>query len=266
MAAEGSRKVPGQHRGDLVAQLSAPAVGHEELQARAPVVVGRALGVEAEHLRTRSQQRRRVLELRERLVQQRAHNLLVERSSQRKARDERRRHADDPARPSRRGHPHFPAHNVSEAQPSAVYAGDLGAKPAYMTGFAPRSREPVQERSCAGVSSAGVSSAGVSGAGVSSAGASADWCRSDESLVKISEMARRMARRSVPLGTFMETYAMAPAGIGSQKFTSRHASTPRVATLLVRPKPTSTTGVTVSMIPSPPAGTCMAPTTFTIPS
>jgi hypothetical protein len=83
--------------------------------------------------------------------------------------------------------------------------------------------------------------------------------------VKISAIALRVARKSPPFGTFSETYAIAPVGIGSQKFTRRQASTPSVATLLVRPKPTSSTGVTVSMIPSPPGVTGMAPRTFAIP-
>src|ERR1017187_10939634 len=68
-----------------------------------------------------------------------------------------------------------------------------------------------------------------------------------------------------PRGTLSDTYAAAPLGMGSQKFTSRQLSTPRVATLLVRPKLTSSTGVTESITPSPAGLIGMAPSTFAIP-
>src|SRR5580658_9914011 len=44
---------------------------------------------------------------------------------------------------------------------------------------------------------------------------------------------------------------MAPAGMGSQKLTSRQPSTPSVATLRVTPKLTSSSGASESMTPSP---------------
>jgi hypothetical protein len=53
--------------------------------------------------------------------------------------------------------------------------------------------------------------------------------------------------------------------MGSQKFTSRQASTPSVATLLVRPKLTSRTGVTESITPRPPGVTGITPSTLAIP-
>ena len=53
--------------------------------------------------------------------------------------------------------------------------------------------------------------------------------------------------------------------MGSQKFTSRQASTPRVATLRVTPKLTSSRGAVLSMTPRPPGVTGTTPRTFAIP-
>ena len=85
VAAEHRRQAPGEHRGDL----ARAAAAQQDQQPRAPVVVGGALGVVAEHLRARSQQGRGVRQPRERLIQQRAHGLVVERLGQLQARDER---------------------------------------------------------------------------------------------------------------------------------------------------------------------------------
>ena len=58
---------------------------------------------------------------------------------------------------------------------------------------------------------------------------------------------------------------MAPAGIGSQKLTSRQPSTPSVATLRVTPKLTSSSGASESTTPSPPGVSGSAPATLAIP-
>ncbi len=70
-----------------------------------------------------------------------------------------------------------------------------------------------------------------------------------------------------PLPGFIrsETKAAAPVGMGSQKFTSRQPSTPRVATLLVTPNPTSSSGAIESTTPSPPGDTGRAPATLAMP-
>ncbi len=74
VAAEGGREALGQHRGDAGGVRAGVAVGQEDLQPRAPVVVGGALGVEAEHLRALPQPRRAVAQAGERLAEQRAHH------------------------------------------------------------------------------------------------------------------------------------------------------------------------------------------------
>ncbi len=53
--------------------------------------------------------------------------------------------------------------------------------------------------------------------------------------------------------------------MGSQKFTSRQASTPRVATLRVTPKLTSSSGAVLSMTPRPPGVSGTTPRTLAIP-
>jgi inner membrane transporter RhtA len=65
--------------------------------------------------------------------------------------------------------------------------------------------------------------------------------------------------------TFSDTNAMAPVGIGSQKLTIRQPSTPSVATLLVTPKPTSSSGVIESTTPRPPGVSGSAPATLAMP-
>jgi inner membrane transporter RhtA len=65
--------------------------------------------------------------------------------------------------------------------------------------------------------------------------------------------------------TFSETNAAAPVGIGSQKLTIRQPSTPSVATLLVTPKPTSSSGVMESTTPRPPGVSGSAPATLAMP-
>src|ERR1017187_4378480 len=57
----------------------------------------------------------------------------------------------------------------------------------------------------------------------------------------------------------------APAGIGSQKLTSRQPRTPSVATPRVTPKLTSSSGATESMTPRPAGVTGSAPATLAIP-
>jgi hypothetical protein len=64
---------------------------------------------------------------------------------------------------------------------------------------------------------------------------------------------------------FSDTNARAPVGIGSQKLTTRQPSTPSVATLLVTPKPTSSSGKIESTTPSPPGVIGSAPATLAIP-
>jgi hypothetical protein len=65
--------------------------------------------------------------------------------------------------------------------------------------------------------------------------------------------------------TFSDTNAAAPVGIGSQKLTIRQPSTPSVATLLVTPKPTSSSGVIESTTPRPPGVSGSAPATLAMP-
>jgi hypothetical protein len=65
--------------------------------------------------------------------------------------------------------------------------------------------------------------------------------------------------------TFSETNARAPVGIGSQKFTTRQPSTRRVATLLVTPNPTRSSGRIESTTPSPPGVIGSAPATLAMP-
>jgi len=62
-----------------------------------------------------------------------------------------------------------------------------------------------------------------------------------------------------------ETKASAPSGIGSQKLTIRQPSTPRVATLRVTPKLTSSSGVIESTTPRPPGVSGSAPATLAMP-
>ena len=59
-----------------------------------------------------------------------------------------------------------------------------------------------------------------------------------------------------------ETYAMAPIGMGSQKFTTRHERIARVAMTLVRPNPTSSAAAETSMTPRPAGVTGMAARTL----
>jgi hypothetical protein len=65
--------------------------------------------------------------------------------------------------------------------------------------------------------------------------------------------------------TFSDTNARAPVGIGSQKLTTRQPRTPSVATLLVTPKPTSSSGRMASTTPSPPGVIGSAPATLAMP-
>jgi hypothetical protein len=66
-------------------------------------------------------------------------------------------------------------------------------------------------------------------------------------------------------GTFSDTNASAPVGIGSQKFTTRQPSTPSVATPLLTPKPTSSSGRIESTTPRPPGVIGSAPATLAMP-
>ena len=81
----------------------------------------------------------------------------------------------------------------------------------------------------------------------------------------MSASALRRSAQLEPRGTLSEMKATAPVGMGSQKLTSRQASTPSVATLRVRPKVTRSTGVTESITPSPAGVIGMAPSTLAIP-
>jgi hypothetical protein len=65
--------------------------------------------------------------------------------------------------------------------------------------------------------------------------------------------------------TFSDTNARAPVGIGSQKLTTRQPSTPSVATPLLTPKPTSSSGRIESTTPSPPGVIGSAPATLAMP-
>jgi hypothetical protein len=75
----------------------------------------------------------------------------------------------------------------------------------------------------------------------------------------------RMARIRRSGFTFSDTNATAPVGIGSQKLTIRQPRTPSVATLLVTPKPTSSSGVIESTTPRPPGVSGSAPATLAMP-
>jgi hypothetical protein len=75
----------------------------------------------------------------------------------------------------------------------------------------------------------------------------------------------RMARIRMSGFTFSDTNATAPVGIGSQKLTIRQPRTPSVATLLVTPKPTSSSGVIESTTPRPPGVSGSAPATLAMP-
>ena len=75
----------------------------------------------------------------------------------------------------------------------------------------------------------------------------------------------RMARIRRSGFTFSDTNAKAPVGIGSQKLTTRQPRTPSVATLLVTPKPTSSSGRIESTTPSPPGVIGSAPATLAMP-
>ncbi len=77
--------------------------------------------------------------------------------------------------------------------------------------------------------------------------------------------ADRIALRRAQGFTFSDASAAAPVGMGSQKLTSRQAITPRVATLLVTPKPTSSSGAAESTTPRPPGVMGSAPATLAIP-
>ena len=65
--------------------------------------------------------------------------------------------------------------------------------------------------------------------------------------------------------TFSDTNAIAPVGMGSQKLTIRQPRTPSVATLLVTPKPTSSSGAIESTTPRPPGVSGSAPATLAMP-
>ena len=65
--------------------------------------------------------------------------------------------------------------------------------------------------------------------------------------------------------TFSDTNASAPVGMGSQKFTTRQPSTPSVATPLLTPKPTSSSGRIESTTPRPPGVIGRAPATLAMP-
>ena len=80
ITAERGRQAAGQHRGDRLG-LAGLLVGEEDLQARAPVVIDRALAVEAENLRPRAEQRGRVRHPREIPRKERTHDRDVELAS-----------------------------------------------------------------------------------------------------------------------------------------------------------------------------------------
>ena len=85
-------------------------------------------------------------------------------------------------------------------------------------------------------------------------------------LVNMPENADRKALTRPESGlTLSETNAAAPSGIGSQKLTIRQPSTPRVATLRVTPKLTSSSGVIESTTPRPPGVSGSAPATLAMP-
>jgi len=65
--------------------------------------------------------------------------------------------------------------------------------------------------------------------------------------------------------TLRDRNARAPVGMGSQKLTTRHPSTPSVAVLRVTPKPTSSSGVIESTTPRPPGVSGSAPATLAMP-
>ena len=79
------------------------------------------------------------------------------------------------------------------------------------------------------------------------------------------ERADRMALVLEPGFTFSDRKARAPSGMGSQKLTSRQPRTPSVASLLVTPKPTSSSGVIESTTPRPPGVSGSAPATLAMP-
>jgi drug/metabolite transporter (DMT)-like permease len=119
-------------------------------------------------------------------------------------------------------------------------------------------RRPPHPAVCS-LSSRGASSA----CGVSSVGGAS---RSRGPLpVSRPEIADRIAAGPDRGFTLSDTYAAAPVGMGSQKLTSRHASTPSVATLRVTPKPTSSSGAIESTTPRPPGVIGSAPATLAIP-
>ena len=99
-------------------------------------------------------------------------------------------------------------------------------------------------------------STGSSGGALSSCG-----------LLNVSRLTNpeRMARIRRSGFTFSDTNARAPVGIGSQKLTTRQPRTPSVATLLVTPKPTSSSGRIESTTPSPPGVIGSAPATLAMP-
>ena len=81
----------------------------EELEARTPVVIGGALGVEAGDIRSRAKQCRRVLQPRELLLEQRPDRGGVEVAGENETGDELRSHASDPPASPARLSPGFPA-------------------------------------------------------------------------------------------------------------------------------------------------------------
>src|SRR3984885_530367 len=103
VAAELTWQAAGEHGGDerrvaarLAAVGGADAIAEEHLQPRPPVVVSGALGVVPGDVRSRTDQRRRVLKRGELLREQRADHGTVEVAGKLKAGDETRSHASDP--------------------------------------------------------------------------------------------------------------------------------------------------------------------------
>ena len=109
VAAEAGRQLAVQCRRDQVRFGAGRARGQQELQPRAPVVVGGPFAVEAEHLGARAEQRGRVAQPGVELVQQRPDHVRVELPGQLQAGQERRPHPADPACPGAQGQLVFPA-------------------------------------------------------------------------------------------------------------------------------------------------------------
>jgi len=97
MAAKGRGQPAREQGGDRCGVAAGVAFAEEDLQARTPVMVGGAPAVEAEHLRSRAEQRRRVSQPRELRLEQRADARRVELAGKRQAGNEIGSHDVDPA-------------------------------------------------------------------------------------------------------------------------------------------------------------------------